>query len=933
MKISKARNWMLSLSLALVGICLMAPVVRVMAQDTRSVTEPTIPAVCQELSAQFTQTYNVAIAGTDGISNVMDGVDGLDVSSTVDARVTNPDGARIQAALTACAGTGEAVELSMDSTSTFNAFISGPLAMPAGVTLLVDPGVTLFFSRNAQDYDSTPNTNSCGTYGGSGSCKALISMASNDALMGYGKISGRGGDIVINGYQASSSFPAPTTITWWSLAKQADITGGSQVNPVMIVPAKNSSNVTLYKITLLNSPMFHVKPGGVVNGFTAWDMKIITPTWARNTDGIDPQPVNNGTIINSWISDGDDNVALGASGTPGPTVTAQNLSITNNHFYAGHGESIGSFTSGTVQNAVWSGNMSAGNGYSGKASAINSFPYTVQTNSISPSKGPTVYPVHFADSVGPSTGIRIKSAQNSGGLVTNITYDNECLLDHLEDIQFTPLYSTSAGSLTPDFTGITFENLAFLNDAGSFGTVQFTGTHTTVSGTVITNPLGLTMSNVSFPSTLSLSDFVTTGSKGTEQYANITYGPGNVSSNFINDWATFVAVPANNDTATNNITVPSLNPPQCNFTYIAPELTGPKNVPQTITYGQTATAVVILTPVVGGAPWPTGAVILTDELTGNTTNATMPGNFDTLFVPLTGLVAGTHTFNVAYAGDSNYAPSIAGQPYTTAGPYTITVDPAAATVSLSNLVQTYTGFSISATATTNPFGLPVTLTYNGLTAAPTAAGIYAVNATIPNYTGTATGTLTINPAPLTVTANNASMPVGGPLPAFTASYSGFLNEDSVAVLSGGPSLTTTATTFSGAGLYPITAAAGTLAAANYAFNFVNGTLSVVQAPAVTLVTTSSVSGSHSAGYIATITVKNTGGSPASNVVLSAAMLGTTSGTSLPQTGGTIAPGGTATFMVAFPGSAGLDGAGVAEKLSGTYTGGTFAGNIRSVTLP
>ena len=66
MKISKARNWMLSLSLALVGICLMAPVVRVMAQDTRSVTEPTIPAVCQELSAQFTQTYNVAIADPVG---------------------------------------------------------------------------------------------------------------------------------------------------------------------------------------------------------------------------------------------------------------------------------------------------------------------------------------------------------------------------------------------------------------------------------------------------------------------------------------------------------------------------------------------------------------------------------------------------------------------------------------------------------------------------------------------------------------------------------------------------------------------------------------------------------------------------------------------------------------------------------------------------
>jgi polygalacturonase len=611
----KIGNMALSLSLTFFATCLMGPVPSMVAQDTRTVTEPSFPAVCQDLAATFTQTYNVPIAG-----NTLAGVDGLDVSPSVDSTVTNPDGSRIQAALTACANTGKAVELSMDSTATNNAFISGPLVMPANVTLLVDPGVTLFFSRNARDYNSNPsaNTNSCGTYGGAGSCAAMISMQSNDSLMGYGKIDGRGGDIVINGYQASASYPQPTTITWWSLAKQADITGGSQINPLMIVPKSGSSNVTLYKITLLNSPEFHVKPSGIVNGFTAWDMKIITPTWARNTDGIDPQPVNNGTIINSWISDGDDNVALGASGTPGPNVTAQNMSILNNHFYAGHGQSIGSYTDGTVQNAVWNGNMAAGNGYSGKGSAINAMPYTVQTNSNAPSTGPTVYPVNFADSVGPSTGIRIKSDQPAGGIVQNITYENECLLDHLEVIQFTPLYNTSSGSNTPNVSGITFQNLAFLNDANSFGTVQFTGTHTVVSGTTITHPLGLTLSNVSFPSTLQLSDFVTTGTKGTEMYGNLTYGPGDVSSNFISDYATFAAVPANNDTVTNNITASGLNPPACNFTYIAPELTGPKGLPQSITYGQSASAVVILTPVVGGAAWPTGAVRLTDSLTGDT---------------------------------------------------------------------------------------------------------------------------------------------------------------------------------------------------------------------------------------------------------------------------------------------------------------------------
>jgi hypothetical protein len=188
-------------------------------------------------------------------------------------------------------------------------------------------------------------------------------------------------------------------------------------------------------------------------------------------------------------------------------------------------------------------------------------------------------------------------------------------------------------------------------------------------------------------------------------------------------------------------------------------------------------------------------------------------------------------------------------------------------------------------------------------------------------------------APLTVTANNASMPVGGPLPAFTASYSGFVNGDTAASLGGSPSLTTTATASSGPGTYPITAAIGTITNTYYTYTFVNRTLSVLAAPSASLTTTTSVSGSHGGGYTLTITVKNTGSTPASNVVLTSATLGTTSGTPLPQTAASIAAGGTATFTVDVPGSAGVDGAGVAEKCSGTYTGGTFSASIRSVTLP
>jgi hypothetical protein len=191
----------------------------------------------------------------------------------------------------------------------------------------------------------------------------------------------------------------------------------------------------------------------------------------------------------------------------------------------------------------------------------------------------------------------------------------------------------------------------------------------------------------------------------------------------------------------------------------------------------------------------------------------------------------------------------------------------------------------------------------------------------------------VNKAVLTVTANNASRAVGAANPAFTASYSGFINGDTSAVLSGSPLLMTTATSSSAAGLYPITASAGTLAASNYSFAFVNGTFSVVASSSVSLTSSTTLTGSTAAGYTMTITIKNPGANPVTNVVLTTATLGTTSGSPLPQTWGTLAAGGTAVFTVQFAGSTGADGAGVAEKYSGSYTGGTFATSLRSVTLP
>jgi uncharacterized repeat protein (TIGR01451 family) len=128
--------------------------------------------------------------------------------------------------------------------------------------------------------------------------------------------------------------------------------------------------------------------------------------------------------------------------------------------------------------------------------------------------------------------------------------------------------------------------------------------------------------------------------------------------------------------------------------------------------------------------------------------------------------AGSCIITASQPGDSNYnAASDVAQSFNIAK--------ASATVTLSNLSQTYDGTAKSATATTNPAGLNVTLSYAPVSGAgrskktaaigPVNAGSYTVTATIddPNYEGSASDTLVIAKA-------NANVSVTG----FTGAYDG-----------------------------------------------------------------------------------------------------------------------------------------------------------------
>jgi polygalacturonase len=352
------------------------------AQDTRTVIEPFFPQLCTTVDAQL-QSHGHTLAPEDE---------------------QKLDTARIQKAIDKC-GKGRAVMLHVNETN--DAFLSGPLELKPDVTLIVGLGVTLYASRDPAVYAVSPG--SCGIVShtpGRG-CKPLIAVdhASDSAIMGDGTIDGRGGEKMLG-----------SPYSWWDLAEQARAGGGQQVPRIIV--ANDSDNFTLYRITLKNSPNFHVSYNHG-NGFTVWGVKIDTPQrLARNTDGIDPgNGTKNVTITHSYIRAGDDNVAI--KGGPGG---ATNMTISHDHFYWGHGMSIGSETNGGV-------------------SKIRVFDLSLD---------------------GPDNAIRIKSNGSRGGLTEDVVYDDVCVRNSPNPITLDTAYSaagTLQGNSPPTMRDIALHNV------------------------------------------------------------------------------------------------------------------------------------------------------------------------------------------------------------------------------------------------------------------------------------------------------------------------------------------------------------------------------------------------------------------------------------------------------------------------------------------
>ena len=343
---------------------------------------------------------------------------------------THPDTARLQKAIDGCAE--GAVKLVAGAKGE-DGFLISPIQLKSHVILWVDKGVTVFASRDPKDYDT--GEGDCGTanHEGHKSCHSLFEGEDLDhaGIIGDGKIDARGGSRLLSG-------PNKGVKSWWDVAWQTK-QGFTQHN-FRILQTSGGRDFLMYRITFENSPNFHLVPTG--DGIIAWNIKILapslvysvpnyacaegstpnvnpsatcfTPDTIKNTDGFDPSNASHVLLAYSWISDGDDDVAIKAGGK----ILSHDQTYAHNHFYYGHGMSLGSETNGGAEHFLITD--------------------LVMDGKDSPE----------------GNGLRIKSDASRGGKVRDFVFEHMCMRNEAHPLVFDTHYSDKTGNLFPDFQGI-----------------------------------------------------------------------------------------------------------------------------------------------------------------------------------------------------------------------------------------------------------------------------------------------------------------------------------------------------------------------------------------------------------------------------------------------------------------------------------------------
>jgi hypothetical protein len=237
--------------------------------------------------------------------------------------------------------------------------------------------------------------------------------ASNITLLGGGEVDGNGA-------------------AWWACACSG---GDNNAPPCLgldrprLVHLIRGTGLVIRDLTFRNSPMWHLRPSWFTDVFMT-NVTVLAPLTnpnkSCNTDGIDPDATQDMLVTDSYISVGDDAIAIKSGinwfgrefGRPSSNITFRNMRIGT-----GHGISIGSEMSANVTDILFENFVMNGT----------------------------------------STGPRVKSERGRGGLVANVVFRNISMVDVGSTFQVTEYYINppppTNASATPRFENITIDGL------------------------------------------------------------------------------------------------------------------------------------------------------------------------------------------------------------------------------------------------------------------------------------------------------------------------------------------------------------------------------------------------------------------------------------------------------------------------------------------
>jgi len=247
----------------------------------------------------------------------------------------------------------------------------------------------------------------------------------------------------------------------------------------------------------------------------------------------------------------------------------------------------------------------------------------------------------------------------------------------------------------------------------------------------------------------------------------------------------------------------------------------------------------------------------------------------------------------------------------------LTVNPKALTITANDATQTYDGVAFSGGSGVTYSGfvngqnasvLSGTIAYGGNSQGAANAGTYTIipsNQTSSNYAiNYVNATLTIDPQPLTIIANNVTQtfnnaPYSG---ANGVTYAGFVNGQNSSVLSGSITYGGNSQGAVNVGTYAIIPSGQT--SSNYAITYVNGTLTITPPPIAFVLD-------------ALGTAANAAGTTSPSTVMNATVL--PSPTSLP---GSVTFGSNTVLPYGYGNDAGVAGGSASQQTSNTSAGGT-----------